>query len=254
MLLGFDGASRAKRARLDATQTMATDIQSTFRHAQRGVMSTLQDVEGTSGRVLSEIANLSTATESHGDASSKSITKLHHATQSLVEEGTKEDVPTGSTPRKRTWNYSDEWELTKPRDILLKDWRQRKPASLEERDPVVYVPSVDDEIKEHPETSDGSDLDADDDLQSTPSLPRSSPISVPSLTSSTSSTSVSTPTSAHTIAPATAPTPVPAAPPPVAARKKPIHATSKSGLPTMGTLTERSTNILAGRRMRGLQR
>ncbi|OCH94988.1 kinesin-domain-containing protein [Obba rivulosa] len=263
---GFDGASRAKRARLDATQTMATDVQSTFRHVQRGIASTLQDVDGASTHVLSEVANLATATDSYGDGASKSLSNLHHATQSLVEEGTKEDAPTGSTPRKRAWNYQDEWELTKPRDILLRDYRQSRLSPVRDEPVTVDHLREDSDAEEPLMPVDDSEPDTED-LESSPSIQRSPPISIPSLTSSTSSTSTSGPVLAPAVVPVAAPAPAPAparalahlpaslpAPPPITALKKTLHGTSKSGLPTMGTLTERSTNILAGRRTRGFQR
>ncbi|KAJ7938677.1 hypothetical protein B0H13DRAFT_2554490 [Mycena leptocephala] len=34
------------------------------------------------------------------------------------------DTPTGTTPRKRVWQYVDQWELTKSRGELLQTWRE----------------------------------------------------------------------------------------------------------------------------------
>lgn len=48
-----------------------------------------------------------------------------------MENGTREDAPTGSTPRKRAWEYDDEWELTGTREAVLRDWAMRK--QLEEQ-------------------------------------------------------------------------------------------------------------------------
>jgi kinesin family member 11 len=47
----------------------------------------------------------------------------------LVETGTREDVPTGTTPRKRQWDFNDHWERTKPREAVLREWRQRNGSS-----------------------------------------------------------------------------------------------------------------------------
>lgn len=41
-----------------------------------------------------------------------------------MKQGTVEDAPTGSTPRKKAWNYVDQWELTKGRDELLRLHRE----------------------------------------------------------------------------------------------------------------------------------
>lgn len=48
---------------------------------------------------------------------------LRHATRALLESGTREDVPTGTTPpRKRAWEYEETWERTKSRDEVLREW------------------------------------------------------------------------------------------------------------------------------------
>jgi kinesin family protein 11 len=43
-----------------------------------------------------------------------------------MENATREDVPTGSTPRKRVWEYDDDWERTGTREAVLRDWAMRK--------------------------------------------------------------------------------------------------------------------------------
>jgi kinesin family protein 11 len=42
----------------------------------------------------------------------------------LAEHGAQPDTPTGTTPRKRVWQYVDQWELTKSRGELLQTWRE----------------------------------------------------------------------------------------------------------------------------------
>ena len=41
----------------------------------------------------------------------------------LITEGTKDDIATGTTPRKRQWEYADHWQLTKGREEVLREWR-----------------------------------------------------------------------------------------------------------------------------------
>ena len=53
-----------------------------------------------------------------------SLSGLRQANKALQEQGTREDVPTGTTPRKRAWEYDDDWERTQDRDTVLRDWRQ----------------------------------------------------------------------------------------------------------------------------------
>ncbi|KAH9916554.1 hypothetical protein B0H21DRAFT_851329 [Amylocystis lapponica] len=120
----FDHVSRFKRARIEVTDAMATEVQSGYRSIQRGVASTSRNVEAASNRVLSESGGLATSTETFRGAAAAHLSNLRQTTQTLVEQGTREDMPTGSTRRKHSWNYVDEWQLTQTREVLLKDWRQ----------------------------------------------------------------------------------------------------------------------------------
>ena len=52
-----------------------------------------------------------------------SLSGLRQANKALQEQGTREDIPTGTTPRKRAWEYDDDWERTQDRDTVLREWR-----------------------------------------------------------------------------------------------------------------------------------
>ena len=49
---------------------------------------------------------------------------MRKTTDSLVDQGSREDLPTGNTPRKRVWQYTDNWELTKDRDAVIQGWKR----------------------------------------------------------------------------------------------------------------------------------
>lgn len=49
---------------------------------------------------------------------------IRRDTKQLLNEATREDVSTGSTPKKRKWEYVENWDLTRDRDAILSDWRQ----------------------------------------------------------------------------------------------------------------------------------
>jgi kinesin family protein 11 len=48
------------------------------------------------------------------------LKSLRAANQRLTEEGTRPDVPTGTTPQKKTWKYVDQWDMTQSREALLR--------------------------------------------------------------------------------------------------------------------------------------
>lgn len=161
-------------------------------------------------------------------------------------DSTKEDTPTGSTPRRRAWNFADEWELTKSRDILLKEWRQKGVSSREsetflathlplpnDEDEPLHAQEEEDEVMLELEVEPEAPVIEEEELLQEEMLP-------PSLSSSASSSAT-----------IVTPQPMPP-PPPVPMLKRPSMIGLKSGLPTKGTLTERSTNVaLPRRRLRG---
>ena len=240
----FDRVSRAKRARVEATDALAADTQSTYRYVQRGVSSTSRNIEASTSRVVGESSSLAAATDTYGSVSSGHLTNLRHVTQSLVQDGMREDMHTGSTPRKRSWNYEDQWELTNSRDVLLRDWRRRGHSQaksetfLAEHLPLPEGEEVDEDHEDHEDemvVDSGTPEDIVEESITPP--PEDLPPQVRSLSSSASSTTSSIPA------------------PVAAGLKKPTQGVlSKLGLPPVGTLTERSTNVIVTRGSRRLQR
>jgi kinesin family member 11 len=182
---------------------------------------------------------------------------MRKMTDSLVEQGSKEDLPTGSTPRKRVWQYTDSWELTKDRDTVIQGWKRRAAQSQDESDsdpessyarqgrqdididiPQSQLPpsgSLDlkqlplPSVAVHPEHNSGpTDPLPPPYLEADPGQPPASNLSL-------------------LVAPAVVPNKVP----PSAFSHPSIRAKiGKAGsdvVPAMGTLTERSTNLMYGR-------
>lgn len=52
-----------------------------------------------------------------------------------------DDVPTGVTPKKKTWNVPQSWERTEPREALLEAFRRRKVDSDEMETETTSIPS-----------------------------------------------------------------------------------------------------------------
>ena len=140
----LDRHNRSKRARIEATNSMTAGVQSEYCHIQKCIASTSRNIEGFAGRVTSEVSrkwtikllslnlmnfqtiDLADVTSTYHKAASTDLSSIHESTRSLAEQATKEDTPTGATPRKRVWQYVDRWELTQSRDVVLNAWRQRR--------------------------------------------------------------------------------------------------------------------------------
>ncbi|KAG6879988.1 hypothetical protein C0992_008581 [Termitomyces sp. T32_za158] len=124
----FDQHSRAKRARIEATTSLGETVRSEYHQLQEDTASLSTDLEAFAGRLTSGMAELGTATESYRGTAMKKLSTLKTSIEIISEHGAREDKSEGQTPRKRTWEYVDEWELTKPRDTILQGRRQRTSA------------------------------------------------------------------------------------------------------------------------------
>jgi kinesin family member 11 len=257
----FDRHNRSKRARIEATNSMATDVQSEYRHMQESIASTSKNLEGFAGRVSSEVghleitytdrnlidvfllqtAGLANVTTTYQKAASTDISSIQQATRSLADQGTKEDAPTGLTPRKRVWQYVDHWELTQSRDVVLKTWRQRgatkagSDAFMDENLPFLMDENLPVQSENTEDEEDEEDVKAMM-VDAVVSSLEQRQLDEPDILATESLVAVSLASS-----PLSPSVPLPVAQPPI---KKTSIAT-KSGLPTRGALTDRPTNIIA---------
>lgn len=190
-----------------------------------------------------QVAALSSTTHAYHSATTAQMSTLRQVTERLVEAGTRGDKPTGNTPRKKAWQYQDEWELTKSRDVVLKEWwKGGVSAKDSENLPVgrlllhggdweeVAASDSDAVMRETEEAEEGEEE---------------------ALTQSVATSLSSSSTAASVTIRQKCLSPPPIPPPPVPAPVlRPVHKRdgSKSGLPTLGTLTERPTNVYGGRR------
>jgi len=166
---------------------------------------------------------------------------MRKATDSLIDQGTREDLPTGNTPRKRIWQYTDDWELTKDRDTVIQLWKRKAVQSQDDgsdlrRLPLAPSSSSSDSLEQPLLSSvvqptrmlDQSDLDPlpPPYLEADPERPPTSKFSMPLL-----------------------PPIAPAVPPPASVSNMKIKNVKPGSddIPVVGTLTERSTNLIYGR-------
>lgn len=226
---GLDRHNRAKRARVESMNTMVTDVQSELRHLQRGIASTSRNVDGFVTRVVSEGVNLSNTAELYHKAVSGELNTLQDMTRSLVDQGTREDVPTGMTPRKRVWEYVDKWELTKNRDALLQSWRQGHSTANSNATSVPETFSLPNVVEETAEQT------APVENEPLPGEPAAKAATTPS------AVTLSLPAATSPVVPPPMP------PPPVKA------VVAKSGLPALAALADRPTNILGPRGSRRMR-
>ncbi|KAI0797910.1 P-loop containing nucleoside triphosphate hydrolase protein [Abortiporus biennis] len=250
-----DRMSRAKRARMEVTESMATEAQSGIRYMQRAIASTSRNAELFTGRVLSESSSLAGGIEQHRATGTAYVSSAQHATQQLADHATKEDMPTGMTPRKRSWDISDRWQLTE-RDAVLKNWRSMSSSSSRSDTFLpTHLPLPEGEESGTESNNDiisdnEGDFDSQMEDQQDETIRLNSPPLPRSLTSSTSSSASSS--TSLSLASTISNTATTTSTSDAALLKRPSRI-AKSSLPVKGTLTERSTNVLATRGSRRLR-
>jgi kinesin family protein 11 len=175
---------------------------------------------------------------------------MRKMTDSLVEQGSGEDLPTGSTPRKRVWQYTDSWELTKDRDTIIQGWKRRA------------VQSQEDESDSDPESRQGRQDDINIPQSQLPSSglkqlplpsvavhPEHNPEPADPLPPPYREADPGQPPASNLsllVAPAVVPNKVPHAVSHPSIKAK-IGKAGSDVVPAMGTLTERSTNLIYSR-------
>jgi kinesin family member 11 len=168
---------------------------------------------------------------------------MRKMTDSLADQGSREDLPTGSTPRKRVWQYTDSWELTKDRDTIIEGWKRRAVQSQEDEctsSPRCLSPAFPPDGLKHP-------ILPSVQVVARPANVTEQPNSLPPPYLEVEAEE--SPTSNFPLP--MAPLVVPAVALPAAVSNPPMKTKiGKSGsevIPAMGTLTERSTNLIYGR-------
>jgi kinesin family member 11 len=186
---------------------------------------------------FAQAAAISNSTQAYQTATTTHVSSVQKLTESLVKSGTKDDPPTQTTPRKRAWDFTEKWELTKSRETLLEEWRQKgRPNTtfLATRELELLPESGEERIQE--DMDDMMMAELEDEGVPDPESPEPQILEDDALSHSS-------------LSPSTTPIPQPSI---VAIDKQ--SGVLKTKIPSMGTLTERPLNIptrASIRRLRG---
>ncbi|KAH9050749.1 kinesin-domain-containing protein [Lactarius hengduanensis] len=234
----FERHGRAKRARIDATDGFCADVLAESQYLQRAIAAMSKSMEANASKVTTEASKTVRSAQVYHKSASEHLASMRKTTDSLIDQGTREDTPTGNTPRKRVWQYTDDWELTKDRDTVIQLWKRKAVQPQDDgSDPRRLPLARSSDSLEQPLPSsvaqptgilDQSDLDPlpPPYLEADPEKPLTSKFSVPLH---------------QPIAPALPP------PASVSNTKTKNVKPGSDGIPVLGTLTERSTNLIYGR-------
>ncbi|KAK2466898.1 hypothetical protein APHAL10511_001156 [Amanita phalloides] len=119
----FEEHGRVKRARLEEMSSMTSDMQGEHGNLSNALESMTCHAKSATDNIISETISLRDLTSSHQMSISTQLDNVQSAVLALNEEGTKDD--TGPKPQKRVWEFVGQWDLTKSRSEILKEWRGR---------------------------------------------------------------------------------------------------------------------------------
>ncbi|KAL1407756.1 Kinesin-related motor protein [Vanrija albida] len=122
-------ASRAQKqaALVSSLKKNATE---SYKQSSDYVAAGADDIEHLTSTLLESHASSSTTS---ADALANAESKLERISSSTSRflDNIREDLPTGSTPRKRAWDFPNSWERTEPRGMLLEKMRRQRRAGPE---------------------------------------------------------------------------------------------------------------------------
>jgi len=119
----YERLQKGQQDRAELLQEIQIDTQQTYDYLRSTLSSTSESVQETVHGIVAEVSQLGDSVSSYSKAMNRHLGSIQHATATLHAQGTKEDQITGSTPKKRIWEYTDEWEVTKDRETVLKEWQ-----------------------------------------------------------------------------------------------------------------------------------
>jgi len=139
-ITAFEEHSRTKRARLSTVNELQTNAETHHSDERKLFESIIEGSEMYTAQTLAEVSCLYSAaivysqrhlqakkhaesTKYYGHTAVGHLDTIKQSANNLTNNDI-EEVSSGHTPRKRKWQYSDEWALTKSREQLLLAWKQ----------------------------------------------------------------------------------------------------------------------------------
>ncbi|GJJ12126.1 hypothetical protein Clacol_006367 [Clathrus columnatus] len=126
----FDQIRQAKRARIDASGTLETQTQQRLQSLRAGSAMLSNQVHHELGLLQDKICEDDATTAMQVNKTMTQVAQIQENVHELITNGTKMDMPTGSTPVKRSRQYPERWALTASRQEVLANYQQQRPPDI----------------------------------------------------------------------------------------------------------------------------
>ncbi|KAL7409838.1 P-loop containing nucleoside triphosphate hydrolase protein [Mrakia frigida] len=118
-------ATKSHKKFKSALHSLASGSQASHSNSRQGLEEVRLDVEQTTSQISSSYASTSSNLQSFHSTSFTALSNLRDSTHTFLNS-VAEDVPTGSTPRKRTWDVQEHWERSGSRSDVVEKYQRVK--------------------------------------------------------------------------------------------------------------------------------
>ncbi|ORX38250.1 putative microtubule motor [Kockovaella imperatae] len=115
---------------------IAAEVERTHSQSSERIEVAAAQTDELSATLMKSHASAASAFENTLSTAQSTLEALVDRTAIFVSQEILEDVPTGVTPKKKSWNVPTAWEKTEPRDILIAQMRKRQASGSQ---PIVAV-------------------------------------------------------------------------------------------------------------------
>ncbi|KLO10672.1 kinesin-domain-containing protein [Schizopora paradoxa] len=149
----FERECEARRMRVRTINKITEEVQTTLEDSVAFNNDMVSDINDHSSGLSYDSQTLLSQNEEFAASSTMHISHIRQQNGVIMTESSKDIPVTGSTPRKRKWQYVEKWERTRPREELLSEFR------LEHGQRMSDAPQVETQIEDNVGNSDAASVD-----------------------------------------------------------------------------------------------
>ncbi|WWC90417.1 uncharacterized protein L201_005352 [Kwoniella dendrophila CBS 6074] len=110
----------------DLLNAITNNISQTHQSSKSRLSRISNDIEDLSSTLLLSSSTASATFNQSNEKASSTLEQIMQLTGNFLENGIKDDLPTGITPKKKNWNIINHWERTGNRSLVLENWRNNQ--------------------------------------------------------------------------------------------------------------------------------
>ncbi|WWC63609.1 uncharacterized protein I303_106214 [Kwoniella dejecticola CBS 10117] len=110
----------------DILMAISNGVEQTHESSKLRLSRLSEEIGDLSSTLLASSSTASASFAQSSQSASNTLQRIMDTTGTFLENGIQEDLPTGITPKKKSWNIPSKWERTGTREAVLANWRKRQ--------------------------------------------------------------------------------------------------------------------------------